>query len=320
MNKNTRRSFIKKTLAASGALALKGPLLASDFLATTNTQRPIHAFTKCLQFLSYEEMAALLAKLGFDGADLTVRPGGQILPENVKRDLPKAHNLLRKSGIACDMIATHLNDPDQTDLRPILKTMASLEIRHYRMGYLAYDNRKTMPENLDKYKRTFEKLEKINRVYGVTANYQNHVGTNVGGPVWDLYTLLKDCDPRYIGVQYDIRHATVEGSLSWPTGMKLLTPWINTTVIKDFFWNKNSEGKWVVKNVPVGEGMVDFDKYFEMYKALKISGPISIHYEYDLGGAEHGNNETTMPMDKIESYLSQDLTFLRKKLQEYKLK
>jgi sugar phosphate isomerase/epimerase len=270
--------------------------------------------------MSYEEMAALLAQLGFDGADLTVRPGGQILPENVKKDLPKAHNLLRKAGIGTDMIATHLNDPDQPELRPILKTMASLEIRHYRMGYLNYDNRKTIPENLDKYKRTFEKLEKINRVYGVTANYQNHAGTHLGGPVWDLYSLLKDCDPRYIGVQYDIRHATVEGNMSWPAGMKLIAPWINTTVIKDFIWDKNNEGKWGVKNVPLGEGMVDFEKYFEMYKNLKISGPISIHYEYDLGGAEHGKKEITMSQEKIESYLVQDLTFLKNKLQEYKLK
>ena len=33
-------------------------------------------------------MAEVVAENGFDGADLTVRPGGQVLPENVEKDLP----------------------------------------------------------------------------------------------------------------------------------------------------------------------------------------------------------------------------------------
>lgn len=31
---------------------------------------------------------------------------------------------------------------------------------------------------------------------------------------------------------------------------------------------------------------------------MKIEAPVSIHYEYDLGGAEHGNKETTMSLEK----------------------
>jgi sugar phosphate isomerase/epimerase len=176
-----------------------------------------------------------------------------------------------------------------------------------------------MPENLDIIKKSFEKLEKINREYGVSGNYQNHSGRRVGGPVWDLYHLLKNCDPSYIGVQYDIRHATVEGGESWPLGMKLLAPWIQTTDIKDFIWQKNEKGVWQIVNVPLGEGMVDFKTYFEIYKSMKIEAPVSIHFEYDLGGAEHGNGETTMSMEKIESFFKKDLQFLQNQMMKYEL-
>lgn len=316
---NTRRKFIKTTVAGSAGMVIAGNALAS-LSNRAKINRPIHAFTKCLQFLNYNEMAELLARNGFYGADLTVRPKGQVLPENVKRDLPKAYKALRSAGISTDMIVSGISDPSHAQTAAVLQTMSELGIKYYRLGYMDYDNKKSIPENLDVLKRTFEKLEKLNRIYGVTGCYQNHSGAKVGGPVWDLYQLLKDCDPEYMSVQYDIRHATVEGAMSWPVGMKLLAPWIKTTAIKDFIWIKNEEGKWKLKNVPLGMGMVDFPSYFELYKELKISGPISIHYEYDLGGAEHGKTETTMAQDKIEAFIKQDLGFLKDQLSKYNLK
>jgi L-ribulose-5-phosphate 3-epimerase UlaE len=101
--------------------------------------------------------------------------------------------------------------------------------------------------------------------------------------------------------------------------MKLLAPWIQTTDIKDFIWQKNESGKWQIVNVPLGGGMVDFKTYFELYKSMKIEAPISIHYEYDLGGAEHGNKETTMSLQKIEEFFKGDLAFLKNQLTQFGL-
>lgn len=315
---NSRRNFIKTTALGVTGLSLAGKSVTSEMF-TPAVKRPIHVFTKCLQFLTYEEIANVLAELDFDGADLTVRKGGQVNPENVETDLPKAIKALRSTGIGSNMIATDVNNADNPLFRRVLKTMADQGIRYYRMGYLNFDDKKSIPQNLDDIRITFEKLEKLNREYGVTGNYQNHSGTRVGGPVWDLYYLLKDRDPEYIGVQYDVRHATVEGGESWPVGMKLLSPWIRTTDIKDFIWEKDKNGKWSIKNVPLGEGMVDFNKYFDLYKSFGIEAPVSIHYEYDLGGAEHGRANPTMSKDEIFSLLKKDLTFVRAQFKAYGL-
>jgi sugar phosphate isomerase/epimerase len=308
---------MKTSTSGIAGVTLGSKLMASSLLTAPAPSRPIHLFTKCLQFLDYDHMARVVAKNGFDGADLTVRPEGQVLPENVEQDLPRVMKALQNAGIGTNMITTGISSADDPFARPTLKTMAELGIRYYRMGYIEYDDKKSMPANLDQCKSTFEKLEKLNKEFGVTGNYQNHSGTNVGAAVWDLYHMLKDCDPDFIGVQYDIRHATVEGGFSWPLGLKLLGPWIRTIDIKDFIWDKNTKGEWQLINVPLGEGMVDFKKYFELYKSLDIEAPVSIHYEYNLGGAEHGDRNPTMGLDEINKWLEKDITILKNEFKKY---
>lgn len=315
----TRRNFIKTTAAGAAGLALAGNSFASLLPGSEIKKHPIHIFTKCLQFLDYDKMAEVVAQNGFDGADLAVRPGGQVLPENVETDLPKAIVALQKQGVGSNMIVTKISSANDPAARPTFKTMADLGIKYYRLGYMSYDPKKSMPQNIESLKKNFEKLEKLNKEYGVCGNYQNHSGTRVGGPVWDLYELLKDCNPEHIGVQYDVRHATVEGGVSWPLGMKLLAPWIRTTDIKDFIWEKNEKQQWKVKNVPLGEGMVDFKNYFELYKSMNINAPVSIHYEYDLGGAEHGNRDPKMSLKEINMWLKKDITFLKNQFEKYNL-
>ncbi|MEN8227739.1 MAG: TIM barrel protein [Bacteroidota bacterium] len=315
---NSRRKFIKTTTAGVAGITL-GSHVSASVKSAKERLRPIHIFTKCLQFLDYDEMAKVVAKQGFDGADLTVRTGGQVLPENVESDLPKAVKALREAGVDSHMIVTKIINADDPLSERIIKTMADLGIKYYRMGYLDYEDKKPFHKNLEELKTNFEKLEKLNRKYGVHGDYQNHSGLRVGGPVWDLYYLLKERDPEYIGVQYDVRHAMVEGGVSWPLGMKLLAPWIKTTDIKDFIWYKNRNGEWRLKNVPLGEGMVDFDTYFALYKSLNIKAPVSIHYEYDLGGAEHGKRNPAMDLAEIYSWLNRDITFLKKYYKQFDL-
>ena len=88
-------------------------------------------------------------------------------------------------------------------------------------------------------------------------------------------------DPQWIGCQYDIRHATVEGMRSWPLGLKLLKEHIRCMVIKDFKYGEK-DGRAIEVNVPVGEGVVDFKAYFKLVTEMGIHGPITIHLEYPM--------------------------------------
>jgi len=313
---HSRRAFIKTTSAAATGVMVS-PSLFRRGPGTEAKPFPLFCvFTKCLQFLDYERLGETIALAGFDGADLSVRKGGHVSPQHVAVELPRAFKALQKSGIRVPMMVTDIDLSDVLETERVLGTASELGIRYYRLASLRYDPGKSIQENLDLHKKTIKKIEKINRKFGIHGCYQNHAGTRVGSPLWDLYRLVKDCDPTYFGVQYDIRHAVCEGGTSWPLAMKLLSPWIKTTDIKDFFW-ENKDGHWKTTNVPLGNGMVDFDKYLGEYVALGISGPVSIHYEYDLGGAESGKRNPAMNLDEILDYLKSDLNWLKRKFKEH---
>ena len=77
-------------------------------------------------------------------------------------------------------------------------------------------------------------------------------------------------------------------------------------VLKDFIWGEVN-GKWKIVNVPLGEGMVDFTKYFRMLKDFDLKPPVSLHVEYPLGGAEKGRSSITIKEELVYKAMQKDL-------------
>ncbi len=286
MNPYSRRDFLRSAAIGTAGISLGATSAATD--AATATGRAmaggkwkIHLFSKHLQFIGYREMADTLAACGLDGADLTVRPGGHVLPENVERDLPLAARALREAGVELTMITSRITDPEDPLTKRILSVAAEQGIRYYRLGYYHYDPEMSTLENLDLFRRKMSGLARLNEKYGIHGAYQNHAGRYFGAPVWDLWEVLKDLDPRWMGCQYDIRHAVVEGADTWTWPLNLLKDHIRCMVIKDFRWREEG-GQARVVNTPIGEGIVDFAAYFGQLERLGIKGPISLHMEYEL--------------------------------------
>lgn len=276
----SRRTFLAWSAAAGYGLGASAtPALALGGRASAGS-RPICVFSKHLQWLDYPGMAEVAAEVGFDGVDLAVRPGGHVLPERVEEDLPRAVEAVRRAGLSVPMMTTAITDARNPTSERILKTASALGIRHYRMGYLNYRDDLGIAGSLEAHRPVMRELAELNARYGVHGAYQNHAGTRVGGPVWDIWMLVRDLDPRWIGCQYDIRHAVAEGGTAWPLGLKLIAPHVKITAIKDFHWAKDAAGRWRITNVPLGEGMVDFDAYFKLVGQLGVEGPISLHFEY----------------------------------------
>lgn len=281
---------------------------------------PISIFSKQLQWLDYNEMAGVAAEIGFDGVDLTVRPQGHVLPERVEDDLPKAMEAIQKAGLNIYLIATSITSVDDPYAEKILKTASSLGIRHYRTGWMYYDDFRPVEDTISRVQQQMNRLAKLNEKYSISGEYQNHSGTGAdgiyfGGSIWDLAGVLKNLNSPWLGSQYDIYHATVEGANAWPVGLKLLSPFIRTLDIKDFQWSKK-DGKWSSESVPLGEGAVDYGKYLGLVKKYNLRCPLSIHYEFPLGGAENGSKKLTMERETVIGAMKKDLATLKKYLSE----
>jgi L-ribulose-5-phosphate 3-epimerase UlaE len=98
----------------------------------------------------------------------------------------------------------------------------------------------------------------------------------------------------------------VEGATSWENGVKLIHERIQSISVKDYRWQLK-DGKWTIEDVPIGEGMVDFRKYFSMLKQYKINVPVSLHIEYSLGGAEDGDRKISIPKEDVFKAMKKDL-------------
>jgi sugar phosphate isomerase/epimerase len=334
--RTTRRNFISKSVLAAAGVSAGFNSVIKSLGIESKPFKPevipgegdsdafrISIFSKHLQWLNCREMAEVVAEMGFDGVDLTVRPQGHVLPERVEEDLPKAVEAVDKAGRKVYMITTSIINADDPVTEKILKTASSLGIHHYRMGYGHYDNNKSVEESIGAIQLKLTSLAKLNEKYSISGEYQNHSGIAsegiyFGAPIWDLATVLKNINSRWLGSQYDIYHAIIEGANTWPVGMKLISPYIRSIDIKDFQWS-NKDGKWSSETVPLGEGMVNFKRYFGLIKQYNINVPVCLHYEYPLGGAESGANVLSMKRDDVISTMTKDLKTLKSYLTEAKL-
>src|SRR5215217_922160 len=310
----SRRTFVARSAALGLGLPLVEAAAASPVMAAPAGARPITIFTKPLQWLSYDELGAMIKEIGFDGIDLPVRPGGHVLPERVADDLPRAAEAFRKAGVSLPLITTAIDDASAPSTEAILRTASSLGIGYYRMNWFPYAEDRSPFATLEALRPRMAALAEVNRRHSIHGAYQNHAGVRVGGPVWDIWMLVRDLDPRWIGCQYDIRHATAEGGESWPLALRLLAPHIRTIDVKDFIWSKDSAGRWRIEDVPLGQGMVDFDRYFKLVKELGISGPISLHFEYGPYASMEKPASPTQHVREAVTAMRRDLTKLREML------
>ena len=264
-----RRDFLCAAASGVAATAL------SRVSAADSAPHSICVFTKPFQSLSFDELADRIAELGCDGIEAPIRDGGHIEPAQVPDELPKMVEALRKRDLEITVMTSSVNDPNDPLTERVLRTAAELGIRRYRMKYLKYDFDRPILKQLDEWRPRLRDLAAMNKEIGITAVYQNHAGRNyLGAPIWDLRRVLDGIAVNEIGVAYDIRHATVEGGMSWPVTFHMIRPHIETVYVKDFRWG---DGK--PKNVPLGEGQISKD-FFRMLAKSDFDGPISLHEEY----------------------------------------
>ncbi len=157
-------------------------------------------------------------------------------------------------------------------------------------------------------------LTAMNQHFQIKGAYQNHDGTWFGAPVWDLGIVLREINSEWLGCQYDILNATIEGNKSWPLGLEFIAPYIHTIDIKDAICRK-VDGTWKVKYLPIGEGNIHFKEFFEHLNKFNIKASFSMHFQYDLGGAEVGAHQLTIPTDQVIAAMRKDLNTLRDSFQ-----
>ena len=265
----TRRSFVAAALASAAASAAprKLPTLC--------------IFSKHLPKLNYGDLGRVSRDFGFGGVDLTVRPGGHVLPERVTADLPRAVDAIRSAGIDVPMITTGLISPADPAARPTFTAAGKLRVPYFKFGYWRYRSGADPIATVAAVKKDAQALLALSAPNNIAGGFHNHSGDYVGTAVWDTREILTGVDPKHAGYYFDPCHATAEGGLyQWQLATQIALTNLKMVAIKDFYWAKKN-GKWTMTMCPLGEGMVDWKKFFAMLAAANFTGPISLHMEYD---------------------------------------
>jgi sugar phosphate isomerase/epimerase len=314
------RSVSRRALLATGAAlsaSSLAPVRAADERRAGNKLK-VAIFSKHLRFLEGDDLARSAAEIGFDSIDLAVRKGGHVEPARVKQELPWLVSAIRQHGLEVPMLTTDIVDADSPYAEDILRSMSELGIHHYRWGGFRYAPEGSLAAQIDALKPRVAKLASLNSQYRACAMYHTHSGTGlVGASIWDLHILLKNFDPNAVAVNYDIGHATVEGGFGgWINSLRITGPHLRGVAVKDFVWASNGPGKWHPQWTPLGEGMVHFQQFFAMIGDSHFSGPLQLHFEYPLAGADSGQAKLTGDRAVVFHAMKRDLQRLRAYLVE----
>jgi len=138
------------------------------------------------------------------------------------------------------MLITALNEGKSERAEAVLDTMRAVGIRYYRAAPFRYDYSGDLAQQIDALKPRIGSLVTLNEKYGTTAMYHTHSAYgNIGGGVWDLWLAVKDFDPQFVGLNYDLGHATIRGGTGWIETSHISHTFVHGLSVKDFRWVKS---------------------------------------------------------------------------------
>jgi L-ribulose-5-phosphate 3-epimerase len=285
----TRRTLLESlavlpVVPVCGRAASAAGSAAAQVPRRTTADLPVVFFSKHLGELGWADLGRAVREMGFAGVDLTVRPGGHVLPERVTEDLPRAVAAIRDGGSSVLMLTTGLTQVSDPAARPTMQAADAVNIRLLKAGYYRYRFEDVRRELRDA-AAAYAGLVRLAGEAGVVFAYHNHSGSYVGAPVWDMAEMVEPLPAASAAYYFDVRHATVEGGdAGWRLATHLVAPRLRMLAVKDFYWGKRADGRWQVVECPLGEGMVNWPAFFAEIAKAGFAGPISIHVEYEPGG------------------------------------
>ena len=271
-------------------------------------------FTKHLQGLDVPDIIAALHSVGVEGADLCVRPGYPVNPENAKKALPAAAKQFEDAGLSIPLVTTpgDFLNPDQEETAGIYAAAGEAGVENIKLGYWHWQapapvarhpraSAHTDSENgywaqVDAIRKQLDGFAKLSEHYGPRTCIHNHSGTSMGLNSCAVMNLVKGFDAQHVGVFADTGHLSIVGE---PINMALDIVKSHLAVIafKDLARSPGMRGGTVVR---IGKGFVDWETAVNTLQAIGFSGPVSFHSEY-----------SGEPIDTVIDLARIDVRFIR---------
>jgi sugar phosphate isomerase/epimerase len=241
-------------------------------------------FTKHLQGLDLAGIIDALHSVGVQGADLCVRPGYPVNPENVETALPAAARQFAAAGLSIPLVTTptDLIRPDVEYAERLYAACAEAGVRHIKPGYWRWSPERDYWQTVETIRGHLDGFQVLSARYGVQTCPHTHSGYSMGLNASAMMHLVQGFDPRYIGVFADPGHLSIVGE---PIEMALdiVRSHLSVIALKDLVRQrvvKDGQVTWETPVVRVGHGFGDVPALFRTLDRLGFDGPLSFHSEY----------------------------------------
>lgn len=217
-------------------------------------------YSKILYKIGYSELGDIVKQFGFDGVDLTVRPGGHVEPRLSSVDLVRAFESILAVGLVCPMITTAVTSPLEPGALAVIALSGRTNVSLFCVGF--------WKDSLPTYRRDLAGLISIGQRYNIAMALHNYTSENEGETDWSVAATLRQLDPKWAGAYFDPIH---HGS-GWEEALTPLLPNLRVIALKDF----RKDGT----PCPLGEGTVNWAKFFAVLQAASFGGVLSLRIEY----------------------------------------
>jgi L-ribulose-5-phosphate 3-epimerase len=256
-------------------------------------------FSPHLIKIEYQQLGLILKDLGFDGCNLAVIPGAHVPPEKANSDLMREIEAVAGVGLDIPIITTSTNSANDMFGRQVLAIAGFMQVPLIRCAPWRYGS--ADPEaRIAEVQREVLNFASVCRAYNIGLCLPNSAGDTVGAAVWDYAAMLRGVDPRFVGYDFDPGAATQAGG---PEGalnaLRIALPRLKAVTVTDAVWTKEGT-QWRVAPCPLGEGSVDWPKFFGTLAKAKFVGPLTLEMRYQ-------------PANEL-SAMRKDLEFIRNQI------
>lgn len=232
-------------------------------------------FTKPWKNISVSELGKFISGLGFSGIEFPLRKGYQVEPDNAEKELPVLVKQLAEFGLTVTSVASSTQESVFAGCAaagiPVIRIMADIDLK------------KGFPASIDCLKKEIDNFIPLCAKYGIKVGIQHHYGPMVSNSA-ELYLLVKDYDPRYIGAIWDAAHSSLAGE---EPEQGLSTVWKHLCMVnfKNAFYIRANgpeaeDVKWKQYFTTGRQGLSSWPRAAAYLKEKEYNGVICLAAEY----------------------------------------
>lgn len=254
--------------------------------------------------LSFEENVQCIKEAGYEGVELStagfMEGRAHPLAESEMGALldgaKRCGNYARAAGLEVIgfvppyFALSYFDAPVFENYYRLAQALGSPSIRVFGM---LYDRKQGYRALLQKTREMLKTLLGYGEHYGVRSLLELHHG-NLNESCSGACLVMKDFDPKLIGVIHDPQNMVVAGRENWRMGLEILGDYLAYVHWKDSVFARNEKGVWVSSIVHPGEGLVNWPQFVQALKETGFNGYLCNENRMDkakMAPSEYMENE-----------------------------